>query len=212
MYQGTIQSIGQSNRYKLVVYNRKFYIFDIEKNILTYVFPFINYLFPRCLREIDLITAEQLMTKQRPQVKKSNFVFPIVISILISTMLRTVVHQFDISISATFLIFSVIISILSVLVLRQWLSYSNNKQINIQYNDHKIKAILIPQYKYIFKSVGVYCYLGIMYVLGMYAFIISHKFNIFILLMGMIVLFIVTMINYFLYPIDRENIKIKEIK
>ena len=69
MYQGTIQSIGQSNRYKLVVYNRKFYIFDIEKNILTYVFPFINYLFPRCLREIDLITAEQLMTKQRPQVK-----------------------------------------------------------------------------------------------------------------------------------------------
>ena len=110
------------------------------------------------------------------------------------------------------MIFSVIISILSVLVLRQWLSYSNNKQINIQYNDHKIKAILIPQYKYIFKSVGVYCYLGIMYVLGMYAFIISHKFNIFILLMGMIVLFIVTMINYFLYPIDRENIKIKEIK
>lgn len=53
MVQGTIQSIGQSNRYKLIIYSSRFYILDIEKNIFTYFFPFINYLFPRCLREID---------------------------------------------------------------------------------------------------------------------------------------------------------------
>lgn len=74
MVQGTIQSIGQSNRYKLIVYSGSFYILDIEKNIFTYFFPFINYLFPRYLREIDQMTAEKLMTKQRSKVKKSNYV------------------------------------------------------------------------------------------------------------------------------------------
>lgn len=31
MVQGTIQSIGESNRYKLIIYSGSFYILDIEK-------------------------------------------------------------------------------------------------------------------------------------------------------------------------------------
>ena len=33
MVQGTIQSIGESNRYKLIIYSGSFYILDIEKYI-----------------------------------------------------------------------------------------------------------------------------------------------------------------------------------
>ena len=68
MVQGTIQSIGESNRYKLIIYSGSFYILDIEKYIYL-LFPFINYLFPRYLREIDQTTAERLMTKQKSEVK-----------------------------------------------------------------------------------------------------------------------------------------------
>ncbi|MBX5319884.1 DUF443 family protein [Staphylococcus caprae] len=212
MVQGTIQSIGQSNRYKLIVYSGSFYILDIEKSIFTYFFPFINYLFPRYLREIDQMTAEKLMTKQRSKVKKSNYVFPIGLSIIISTILRTVVHQFDILVNSIFLLFSVIISIFSVLLLRLWLSYFNNKHIEIKYSNHKIKALLIPPRKFIFKSIGIFSYFSILYCLGMYAFIVSNKFNLLILIAGMILLFIITLTNYFLYPMEEENIEIHEIK
>lgn len=46
----------------------------------------------------------------------------------------------------------------------------------------------------------------------MYAFIVSNKFNLLILIAGMILLFIITLTNYFLYPMEEENVEIHEIK
>lgn len=72
--------------------------------------------------------------------------------------------------------------------------------------------MLIPPRKYIFKSIGIFCYFSILYCLGMYAFIVSNKFNLLILIAGMILLFIITLTNYFLYPMEEENVEIHEIK
>ena len=57
MVQGTIQSIGQSNRYKLIVYSGSFYILDIEKYIYLLFHLLITY-FLDTFKEIDQMTAE----------------------------------------------------------------------------------------------------------------------------------------------------------
>ncbi len=212
MSHGTIQSINASNRYKIVTYRQKFYIFDIEKNVLIYFFPFINYLFPRRLHEISQATAMKLIHTQRPQVKMSSYIFPIGLSILISSIIKKLVNQFDVPISTIFLLFLVIISILLIFILRVWISYYINKQSEIKYTNNKIKAFLIPHSKYIFRSIGYYCFWGIFYSVMIYAFSVTNKINLIIFMGSLFFLFMLTITNYLLFPIENERVEIKEIQ
>ncbi|MFC1451355.1 DUF443 family protein, partial [Bacillus cereus] len=49
----TIETIEKNSKFKLIHYENRYFIIDLNRNKLTYIFPLLNYLTKQVLIEID---------------------------------------------------------------------------------------------------------------------------------------------------------------
>ncbi|MGC7604692.1 DUF443 family protein [Staphylococcus epidermidis] len=58
----TIETIEKNSKFKLIHYENKYFIIDLNRNKLTYIFPLLNYFTRQVLIEIDKDTLGNIRT------------------------------------------------------------------------------------------------------------------------------------------------------
>ncbi|PTH43068.1 DUF443 family protein, partial [Staphylococcus agnetis] len=86
---GRIDDVKHNVRYKLLHVNNEYYLIDLQKNILSYVFPMINW-FPKSCYKIDSEAYEKLLNKG--VYKKSNTSMIMGCIVLFSVLLRPLLN------------------------------------------------------------------------------------------------------------------------
>ncbi|PTH58537.1 DUF443 family protein [Staphylococcus agnetis] len=173
---GRIDDVKHNVRYKLLHVNNEFYLIDLQKNILSYVFPMINW-FPKSCYKIDSEAYEKLLN--RGVYKKSNTSMIMGCIVLFSVLLRPLLNYVYAPISL-FVGVSMVLVALTLTVILQ-IFFRKKTEIFKSNFPTTCKLTIIPKLKHL-----IY-------------FIIFYVYSILFLLIGYTMLFIYKEINYIMY-------------
>ncbi|MFU0766388.1 DUF443 family protein, partial [Staphylococcus warneri] len=131
-----IKSIKNTNRFKIINDGDNIYIIDLDRSWLTILFPFIHY-----LKKVEII---KLSNQYKSQIenqfetnRKTNDYFSwliVIISLLITTLLRNVLYIFDFKGNLIINILSLLLMFILGFILRSKYSKRQLKKIyNLEY-------------------------------------------------------------------------------
>ncbi|UXU54070.1 DUF443 domain-containing protein [Staphylococcus agnetis] len=173
---GRIDDVKHNVRYKLLHVNNEFYLIDLQKNILSYIFPMINW-FPKSCYKIDSEAYEKLLNKG--VYKKSNTSMIMGCIVLFSVLLRPLLNYVYAPISV-FVGISMVLVALTLTVILQ-IFFRKKTELFKSNLPTTCKLTIIPKLKHL-----IY-------------FIIFYVYSILFLLIGYTMLFIYKEINYLMY-------------
>ncbi|NJH66259.1 DUF443 family protein [Staphylococcus agnetis] len=150
---GRIDDVKHNVRYKLLHVNNEYYLIDLQKNILSYVFPMINW-FPKSCYKIDSEAYEKLLNKG--VYKKSNTSMIMGCIVLFSVLLRPLLNYVYAPISV-FVGISMVLVALTITIILQ-LFFRKKTEIFKSNFPSTCKLTIIPKLKHLICLVIFYLY------------------------------------------------------
>lgn len=209
--KGFIQPVDSNKRYKLITSENKYFILDLDSNKFSLIFPFINYITPRKLKEIEYQTAKNIMENPDTNSKmfKKYFWLISATSILFSVLLRPLVNNTDLNINIYLIILLLLLTNLPIVLLRFFKSKKEKKAfMNIKHISVK-RFFIIPKLNVFFLSMSCYLFFGFCYFLILYGFLLKEKPNILISIISMLILYLFLQSNRVLYSHQHVKIYLK---
>ncbi|SCS66336.1 DUF443 family protein [Staphylococcus caeli] len=209
--KGYIQPVDNNKRYKLITSENKYYILDLDSNKFSLILPFINYITPRKVMEIEYQTAKNLMESQDTNRETFGKYFWLIsgTSIFFSVLLRPLVNNTDLNINIYMIILLLILTNLPIVLLRFFNSHKEKKVfMKTKYISVK-RVFIIPKLRIIFLSLSCYLFFGFCYFLILYGFLLKEKPNILISIISMLMLYLFLQSNRVLYSHQHAKIYLK---
>ncbi|MCO4326847.1 DUF443 domain-containing protein [Staphylococcus agnetis] len=202
---GRIDDVKHNVRYKLLHVNNEFYLIDLQKNILSYVFPMINW-FPKSCYKIDSEAYEKLLNKGVH--KKSNTSMIMGCIVLFSVLLRPLLKYVYAPISV-FVGISMVLVALTLTVILQ-LFFRKKTEIYKSNLPTTCKLTIIPKLKHLIYFIIFYVYSILFLSIGYTMLFVYKEINYIMYLVWFLQMIIFTFINIVSY--NKEIVTVKLLK
>lgn len=208
-----IISIKGNSKYKLIKYEGKNYVIDLNSNKLSYIFPLLNYFTPHKLIEVSLndINNEKSITKNEDKFNEALLSLSVGITVILGVLLRPL---FDYGNFPSSRIFNLLIILLTnfALILTKFIFDKRKRDVLALKNRTNVKlAYILPNFKIVIKNTVLYLILSFLYLMSLIAFYSMENSNIFFILTMIIFLLLILFQNIRLYGKIKIYGKISEI-
>lgn len=209
--QGFIYPIKNNGRYKLIEEDNKYYILDLDQNKFSIFFPFINYITPRTVEEIDFQSAQNILneTKSNNKPSKNQFWWTTGIAVSLGALLRPLMYMSELNLNIFFIFLLLLSTSLPMIALRFIISNNQQKRFSVNKIINKRSIFILPKLKIILLSISLYILFGFPYFAVLYGFLIKEQPNLFIAIASMFILLLFLQNNRILYDNQQTTVKIK---
>lgn len=209
----TIETIEKNSKFKLIHYENRYFIIDLNRNKLTYIFPLLNYLTRQVLVEIDKDTLDNIRTNHINE-NKNNALGSIGtgIGVLFATLTKPILDYMNFTTNLLLNIILVLISIIPLIILKEIIDRKKKKKFEIRMSKNKMSAFVWPNFKEFFKNIIINIILSFIIIALVLGFIIQNQSNYIYILGIMLVLSFILFQNVLLYAQTEITGKIGGIK
>ncbi|WP_311043432.1 DUF443 family protein [Staphylococcus caprae] len=190
-------------KYKLVYYNGKHYIINLNRNKLSFVFPMLNYLTLQPLEELNEQELKDIKTTNISKEVEENRSALIWISTgigtFISIMARPIVDSFDFSNNILLNLLLVSIVVIPMILIKYKSDKVYKKKIGKLKQNPNQKAFILPKLSILIKNILINVIFTLSFLLLLYEFLFSKESN-YLYIFGIIVFFFIILFqNSILY-------------
>ncbi|MDI9230093.1 DUF443 family protein [Staphylococcus caprae] len=190
-------------KYKLVYYNGKHYIINLNRNKLSFVFPMLNYLTLQPLEELNEQELKDIKTTNISKEVEENRSALIWISTgigtFISIMARPIVDSFDFSNNILLNLLLVSIVVIPMILIKYKSDKVYKKKIEKLKQNPNQKAFILPKLSILIKNILINVIFTLSFLLFLYEFLFSKESN-YLYIFGIIVFFFIILFqNSILY-------------
>ncbi|RNM16861.1 DUF443 family protein [Staphylococcus pasteuri] len=203
----------KNSKFKLIHYENRYFIIDLNRNKLTYIFPLLNYLTRQVLVEIDKDTLDNIR-KNHINENKNNALGSIGtgIGVLFATLTKPILDYMNFTTNLLLNIMLVLISIIPLIILKEIIDRKKKKKFEIRMSKNKMSAFVWPNFKEFLKNIIINIILSFIIIALILGFIIQNQSNYIYILGIMLVLSFILFQNVLLYAQTEITGKIGRIK
>ncbi|MCG1981673.1 DUF443 family protein [Staphylococcus epidermidis] len=203
----------KNSKFKLIHYENRYFIIDLNRNKLTYIFPLLNYLTRQVLVEIDKDTLDNIRTNHINE-NKNNALGSIGtgIGVLFATLTKPILDYMNFTTNLLLNIMLVLISIIPLIILKEIIDRKKKKKFEIRMSKNKMSAFVWPNFKEFLKNIIINIILSFIIIALILGFIIQNQSNYIYILGIMLVLSFILFQNVLLYAQTEITGKIGRIK
>ncbi|MCY6991645.1 DUF443 family protein [Staphylococcus argensis] len=147
----------KNSKYKLIELENRYFVIDLNRNKLTFLFPLLNYFTRQKLIEISEeelhYIKESNLSKER--VKKSELFASLGtgIGIFLAFLTKSVIDYMDFSTNFLLNIIIVLITIASLIIIKGLVNRNKEKKIGIDLSEYKYKCFIYPDKRTMIKNI-----------------------------------------------------------
>lgn len=208
----TIETIEKNSKFKLIQYENRYFIIDLNRNKLTYIFPLLNYFTRQVLVEIDKDSLDNIRTNHINE-NKNNALGSIGtgIGVLFATLTKPILDYMNFTTNLLLNIILVLISIIPLIILKEIID-RKKKKFEIRMSKNKMSAFVWPNFKEFLKNIIINIILSFIIIALVLGFIIQNQSNYIYMLGIMLLLSFILFQNVLLYAQTEITGKIGKIK
>ncbi|WP_367227108.1 DUF443 family protein [Staphylococcus warneri] len=208
----TIETVEKNSKFKLIQYENRYFIIDLNRNKLTYIFPLLNYFTRQVLVEIDKDTLDNIRTNHINE-NKNNALGSIGtgIGVLFATLTKPILDYMNFTTNLLLNIILVLTSIIPLIILKEIID-RKKKKIEIRMSKNKMSAFVWPNFKEFLKNIIINIILSFIIIALILGFIIQNQSNYIYILGIMLLLSFILFQNVLLYAQTEITGKIGKIK
>ncbi|WP_256326449.1 DUF443 family protein [Staphylococcus sp. HMSC036D05] len=211
-----METVEKNIKYKLVYYNGKHYIINLNRNKLSFVFPMLNYLTRQPLEELNEQELKDIKTTNISKEVEENRSALIWISTgigtFISIMARPIVDSFDFSNNILLNLLLVSIVVIPMILIKYKSDKVYKKKIGKLKQNPNQKAFILPKLSILIKNILINVIFTLSFLLLLYEFLFPKESN-YLYIFGIIVFFFIILFqNSILYGQTKIEGTIGKIK
>ncbi|WP_411757035.1 DUF443 family protein [Staphylococcus epidermidis] len=174
----TIETIEKNSKFKLIHYENRYFIIDLNRNKLTYIFPLLNYLTKQVLIEIDKDTLGNIR-KNHINENKNNVLGSIGtgIGVLFGILSKPILDYMNFTTNLVLNIILVLIAIIPLITSKEIINRKKKKKLKIRMSKNKVSAFVWPNFKELFKNIIINIILSFIIIALVFGFIIRNQSN-----------------------------------
>ena len=209
----TIETVEKNSKFKLIHYENRYFIIDLNRNKLTYIFPLLNYFTRQVLVEIDKDTLDNIRTNHINE-NKNNALGSIGtgIGVLFATLTKPILDYMNFTTNLLLNIILVLTSIIPLIILKEIIDRKKKKKFEIRMSKNKMSAFVWPNFKEFLKNIIINIILSFIIIALILGFIIQNQSNYIYILGIMLLLSFILFQNVLLYAQTEITGKIGKIK
>ncbi|KAA2274408.1 DUF443 domain-containing protein [Staphylococcus haemolyticus] len=208
-----METVEKNSKFKLIHYKNRYFIIDLNRNKLTYIFPLLNYFTRQVLIEIDKNTLGNMRTNHINE-NKNNALGSIGtgVGVLFATLTKPILDYMNFTTTLLLNIILVLIAIIPLITLKEIIDRKKKKEFEIRMSKNRMSAFVWPNFKEFFKNIIINFILSFIILALVFGFIIQNQSNFIYLLGIMLVLSFILFQNVLLYAQTEITGKIGKIK
>ncbi|MCG2061370.1 DUF443 family protein [Staphylococcus epidermidis] len=201
----------KNSKFKLIHYENRYFIIDLNRNKLTYIFPLLNYLTKQVLIEIDKDTLGNI---RKNHINENNALGSIGtgIGVLFGILSKPILDYMNFTTNLVLNIILVLIAIIPLITLKEIINRKKKKKLKIRMSKNKMSAFIWPNFKELFKNIIINIILSFIIIALVFGFIIQNQSNYIYIFGIMLVLSFILFQNVLLYAQTEISGKIGKIK
>lgn len=209
----TIETVEKNSKFKLIHHENRYFIIDLNRNKLTYIFPLLNYFTRQVLVEIDKDTLDNIRTNHINE-NKNNVLGSIGtgIGVLFATLTKPILDYMNFTTNLLLNIILVLTSIIPLIILKEIIDRKKKKKFEIRMSKNKMSAFVWPNFKEFLKNIIINIILSFIIIALILGFIIQNQSNYIYILGIMLLLSFILFQNVLLYAQTEITGKIGGIK
>ena len=209
----TIETVEKNSKFKLIHHENRYFIIDLNRNKLTYIFPLLNYFTRQVLVEIDKDTLDNIRTNHINE-NKNNALGSIGtgIGVLFATLTKPILDYMNFTTNLLLNIILVLTSIIPLIILKEIIDRKKKKKFEIRMSKNKMSAFVWPNFKEFLKNIIINIILSFIIIALILGFIIQNQSNYIYILGIMLLLSFILFQNVLLYAQTEITGKIGKIK
>ncbi|MDK6297360.1 DUF443 family protein [Staphylococcus caprae] len=198
-----METVEKNIKYKLVYYNGKHYIINLNRNKLSYVFPMLNYLTRQPLEELNEQELKDIkntnISKEVEENRSALIWISTGIGTFISIMARPIVDSFDFSNNILLNLLLVSIVVIPMILIKYKSDKVYKKKIGKLKQNPNQKAFILPKLSILIKNILINVIFTLSFLLLLYEFLFPKESN-YLYIFGIIVFFFIILFqNSILY-------------
>ncbi|WP_332871291.1 DUF443 family protein [Staphylococcus caledonicus] len=210
----TIETVEKNSKFKLIHYENRYFIIDLNRNKLTYIFPLLNYLTKQVLIEIDKNEISKVKTENLAKNNTKNAITSLSIgtSVLIGYLVKPLGDYLDFSTTYILNIILILIAIVPILLIKSVVDKNKKLKLQLYLKNDTFKAHVLPNNREVVKNILLNFIVTIIFVAIIYGFISQKESNFIYLVAMSLLLTIILFQNVLLYAQTEISGKIGKIK
>ena len=200
----------------MIHYENRYFIIDLNRNKLTFIFPLLNYVTRSRLIVLKDEDISQIKTSfiSKEEKEKREFLtsFVTVISFLISITTKFILDYLQFYTNVYIIVLLLIMTILPAFLFKFIFDKNKKHQFNDKTSDRQVYALVLPKIKYIVQNIFLYIIFLFFFIMSVAGLITLEKTNI-IFIIGIIMsVMCILFQNVLLYAQTEITGKIGRIK
>ena len=210
----TIETIEKNSKFKLIHYENRYFIIDLNRNKLTYIFPLLNYLMKQVLIEIDKNEISKVKTDSLKKNKTKNAITSLSIgaSVLIGYLVKSLGNYLDFSTTYTINIILILIAIVPILLIKGVVNKNKKFKLQLYLKNDTFRAHVLPNNKEVVKNILLNFIVTFLFVAMICGFIFQKESNFIYLIAISLLLATILFQNVLLYAQTEISGKIGKVK
>lgn len=210
----TIETIEKNSKFKLIHYENRHFIIDLNRNKLTYIFPLLNYLTKQVLIEIDKNEISKVKTDSLKKNKTKNAITSLSIgaSVLIGYLVKSLGNYLDFSTTYTLNIILILIAIVPILLIKGVVNKNKKFKLQLYLKNDTFRAHVLPNNKEVVKNILLNFIVTFLFVAMICGFIFQKESNFIYLIAISLLLATILFQNVLLYAQTEISGKIGKVK
>ena len=210
----TIETIEKNSKFKLIHYENRHFIIDLNRNKLTYIFPLLNYLMKQVLIEIDKNEISKVKTDSLKKNKTKNAITSLSIgaSVLIGYLVKSLGNYLDFSTTYTLNIILILIAIVPILLIKGVVNKNKKFKLQLYLKNDTFRAHVLPNNKEVVKNILLNFIVTFLFVAMICGFIFQKESNFIYLIAISLLLATILFQNVLLYAQTEISGKIGKVK
>ncbi|MCG1148788.1 DUF443 family protein [Staphylococcus epidermidis] len=204
----------KNSKFKLIHYENRYFIIDLNRNKLTYIFPLLNYLTKQVLIEIDKNEISKVKTESLKKNKTKNAITSLSIgaSVLIGYSVKPLGNYLDFSTTYTLNIILILIAIVPILLIKGVVNKNKKFKLQLYLKNDTFRAHVLPNNKKVVKNILLNFIVTFLFVAMICGFIFQKESNFIYLIAISLLLATILFQNVLLYAQTEISGKIGKIK
>ncbi|WP_082144687.1 DUF443 family protein [Staphylococcus pettenkoferi] len=198
-----INSIEKNSKYKIIHYQDKHFIFDLNRNKLTYIIPIVNYVIRQQLIEISEDDLQKIkifhINKDRRNKALANGRLGVAVGISIGFLARPFIKYIYFEVSLWLNILFILILFFSSLTIKTIVDNKKKHKMKNYMNDSMFKAFILPNTKVLLKIISFNIFLYTLFALCILDNITYGRVSVITILFIMSILLLIFFQNITLY-------------
>ncbi|WP_313959497.1 DUF443 family protein [Staphylococcus epidermidis] len=210
----TIETIEKNSKFKLIHYENRYFIIDLNRNKLTYIFPLLNYLMKQVLIQIDKNEISKVKTDSLKKNKTKNAITSLSIgaSVLIGYLVKSLGNYLDFSTTYTLNIILILIAIVPILLIKGVVNKNKKFKLQLYLKNDTFRAHVLPNNKEVVKNILLNFIVTFLFVAMICGFIFQKESNFIYLIAISLLLATILFQNVLLYAQTEISGKIGKVK